>query len=131
MPDRRDPADRVTGALADVVGVGLAEVLAQQGRHLVLIDPIGARGEHQHDPIRFFGPEDDRFHDLGDRASDGLSGLGRSARALLELLNGEHAAGGVERVLHALGGRESGFEVIARFYPVLLAVFAGPFFERC
>ena len=62
---------------AHELGIGLADRLAQQGRQLRFVHPVGAAGHHQDGAPGRPGAEHQRLRDLGHRATDRRRGVRR------------------------------------------------------
>ena len=101
MADRRHPTDGIAGLVADEIGIRFADLLSQQGRHRLLIDPVRAAGHDQHCPVRGLGAEDQGLGDLGHIAADLGRGLRGTAGRLGELDDLGLQAHLLEERLHA------------------------------
>lgn len=74
MPERRDPADGVSGMGPDEGRVGHAHIAPHLLADHFLVDPVAAGGEHQHRPV-VAGTEHQGLDDLIQLAADGVGSL--------------------------------------------------------
>src|SRR5688572_24685748 len=87
MADRRDAANRKAGGGAYELRVGAADLVADCGLQLLLVDPVDAARDHQHRLVGVPGAEDHRLGDLRHRAADRRRGVGGGAGRGVELLD--------------------------------------------
>src|SRR5687768_12459749 len=60
VADRRHAADGKAGGVAYEIGVGPADLVAERGLQLLLVDPVDAARDHQHRLAGALGAEDHR-----------------------------------------------------------------------
>ena len=75
MTGRRNAADGEPDTFLDEVAVGLAELEPGSLLYLLQVNPVRSRCHHQDGGVCGLVPEDERFCDLGDPASDAVGRL--------------------------------------------------------
>ena len=97
MTQRRHAADLEPRRLLHEIRAGTLDLLAEQRLHLLLVNAVGARCDHQH-WLATGAPEQDRLGDLRQVAADGVGCILCGVGTLVEFDDRE---GGPQRRRHA------------------------------